>query len=138
MQQLIDMDLRVRRGPIVRSHVRREWSRMLVGLEDLTWQSFLFGGSNLPLSSGPMGKRVFSCLVPDGTGRDPDGMTQTSCMPVLDSQGVRVGKGTSGGEPPTWWIQNSVVKPLRGMKDNQPLGILYPSLYFIIEFILFY
>lgn len=48
MQQLTNMDLKTRKSLIGRSHVMREWSRVLVGLEDLTGQSYLFEGSDPP------------------------------------------------------------------------------------------
>ena len=51
------MDLRARRGPISRSHVWCEWSRMSMSLKDLIGQSYLFGGSDFLLSSGLIGKK---------------------------------------------------------------------------------
>ena len=62
IQQLIDMDLKARRGLINHSHVRREWSRMPIGLENLIEESHSFGGSNLSLSSGSVGEN--GLLIP--------------------------------------------------------------------------
>ena len=74
---------------------------MPVGLEDLTGQSSLVRGSDLPLSSNLMGERASLYLVSDETGRGLDKTIRKGCMLVLDGQGVRVRKGTRGGEPPT-------------------------------------
>ena len=81
---------------------------MLVGLEDLTGQPYLFGRSNLPL---PLfwpyrRKRAFSCLVIEGLV-----VIQMSCIPMLDGQSVRVG---NGGKPPT---------NMRGPYENGSLGL---------------
>ena len=57
VRQLIDMDLRARRGLINHSHVRREWLRMSVGLEGLIEQFYLFGKFGIALPSGLVRKK---------------------------------------------------------------------------------
>ena len=57
VQQLIDIDLRAIRGPIGRSHVMCELLCMPIGLEDLTRQSYLLGGSNLPSPFDPINEK---------------------------------------------------------------------------------
>ena len=51
------MDLWAKWSPICRSHVRREWSYMPIGLKDLTGQFFLFKGFELPLLFGLVGEK---------------------------------------------------------------------------------
>ena len=63
VRQLIDMDLRARWGLINHSHVRREWSRMSVGLEGLIEQFYLFEKFGLTLLSGLVGEK--GLFLPD-------------------------------------------------------------------------
>ena len=69
-----------------------------MGLEGLTGQSCLSKKLGLLLSPGHVENK--GLIVPSirWVGRDSNGMSWTDCMLVIVDRGVRVGKGTRGGE----------------------------------------
>lgn len=75
---------------------------MLMGLEDLIGQSYRFGGSDLPLSSSLVkGKRSSHAWCQTELVVIQMEWFRWVVYPVLNGQGIQIGKGISGGGPPT-------------------------------------